>query len=108
MLSDLKLLLGIAASDTDRDDLLKLIISTTTARLKTLLGGIEPPESLDYIICEVSIIRFNKIGSEGIASHTVEGESQSFVDSDFDGFADEIQAFLNSQNENARGKVRFL
>ena len=106
MLNDLKLMLGITG--TDRDDLLNLIISTARARLKALLGGIEPPDSLSYIVREVSSIRYNKIGSEGVASHTVEGESLSFVDSDFDGFADEIQAFLNTQKDSARGKVRFL
>lgn len=106
MLNDLKLMLGITGAD--RDELLTLIMTTAKARLKTLLGGIEPPESLYYIVREVSIIRYNKIGSEGVVSHTVEGESLSFVDSDFDGFAEEIQAFLNTQKDNARGKVRFL
>lgn len=106
MLNELKLMLGITG--TDRDELLNLIISTATARLKTLLGGTEPPDSLSYIVREVSIIRYNKIGSEGVVSHTVEGESLSFSDSDFAGFADEIQAFLNTQKDNARGKVRFL
>ena len=106
MLGDLKLMLGI--DDTSRDDLLKLIISTATARLKVLLGGIEPPESLDYIIREVSIVRFNKIGSEGIVSHSVEGESQQFSDSDFDGYKDDIQAFLESQKDSSKGRVRFL
>ena len=68
----------------------------------------EPPDSLNYIIREVSIIRFNKIGSEGMKSHTVEGESQQFVDSDFDGYKDDIQSFLESQNESKKGRVRFL
>lgn len=108
MLNDLKLMLGIATDDTDRDSLLLLIISAATARLKTLLGGIEPPESLSYIIVDVSIRRFNRIGSEGMESHTVEGESITFSDSDFTGFEDDIQAFLNTQKESARGRVRFL
>lgn len=110
MLNDLKLLLGIALDDTSLDEKLKRIISITTARLKLLLGGIEPPESMEHIILEVSVVRFNKIGSEGMTSHTVEGESISFAasDSDFDSFSDEIQAFLDSQKENTRGKVRFL
>lgn len=108
MLGSLKLMLGIPADDTSRDDLLKLIISTATARLKVLLGGIEPPDSLDYIIREVSIARFNKIGSEGIKSHSVEGESQQFSDSDFDGYTDDIQAFLETQKVSAKGRVRFL
>ena len=78
MLNNLKLMLGIASNDTDRDSLLKLIISNATARLTTLLGGLEPTESLDYIILDVCIRRFNRIGSEGMESHTVEGESVTF------------------------------
>lgn len=108
MLENLKSLLGFDLADTENDAKLSLIIEITTQRLKTLLGGIEPPEDLEYIIVEVSIIRFNRIGSEGLASHTVEGESLSFVDSDFDGYAAEIQAFLDSQKSSTRGKVRFL
>lgn len=108
MLENLKVMLGITSDDKSRDALLLLIISTTTARLKTLLGGVEPPDSLEYIIREVSIIRFNRIGSEGMESHTVEGESQQFTDNDFAGFMDEIQAFLETQKDSVRGKVRFL
>lgn len=106
MLSDVKLLLGI--EDTSRDSLLELLISTAKARLKTLLGGLEPPDSLSYIVRDVAIIRFNKIGSEGVDSHTVEGESMTFTEDDFSQFKDEIQAFLDTQKESARGKVRFL
>lgn len=106
MLNELKLLLGI--SDNSVDEVLRLIISATTARLKVLLGGLEPPESLDYIIRDVSIIRYNKIGSEGMKSHTVEGESQQFVDSDFEGYMEDIQSFLESQKETEKGRVRFL
>lgn len=108
MLNDLKLMLGISADDTSKDDLLKLLISSATARLKMLLGGVAPPDSLDYVVREVAIIRFNKIGSEGLASHTVEGESMSFNEDDFAAFTDEIQAYLDSQKDNVRGKVRFL
>ena len=108
MLNELKLLLGIASNDTNKDDLLKLIISAVTARLKVLLGGVQPPESLDYIVREVAVVRFNKIGSEGMSSHSVEGESITFSDSDFSGYKDDIQAFLETQKESAKGRVRFL
>ena len=106
MLEKLKLMLDI--SDNGLDAKLTLIIDTATARLKALLGGKEPPDSLSYIILEVSIMRFNRIGSEGLGSHTVEGESLSFIDSDFDPFADDIQTFLESQQEGAKGRLRFL
>lgn len=106
MLEELKLMLDI--SDNGLDAKLTLIIETATARLKTLLGGITPPDSLSYIIREVSIVRFNRIGSEGLRSHTVEGESLTFNDSDFAPFADDIQTFLESQQEGAKGRLRFL
>ena len=108
MLNNLKLLLGIGANETSLDAKLELILSTAKARLMLLLGGVEPPKSMEHIILEVAVIRFNRIGSEGMASHSVEGESLTFTENDFAAFADEIQAFHDTQKESARGRVRFL
>ena len=106
MLEDLKKLLGI--EDDKQDDVLLLIVNSTQKRLKALLGGVEPPEELSYIVLDVSVIRFNRIGSEGLASHTVEGESQSWDSDDFSGYKQDIQAWLDAQREAKRGRVRFL
>lgn len=106
MLNDLKLLLDI--TETDLDSKLNLILDITKKRLKALLGGVEPPAELEYIIIEVAIIRFNRIGSEGVNSHSVEGESLSFTDSDFNAYSDDIQAWLDGQKEVKKGKVRFI
>lgn len=108
MLENLKLLLGFSAEDTEPDGKLRLILSQTTSRLKLLLGGIDPPAEMDHIIIDVSIMRFNRIGSEGYSSHSVEGESVSISDNDFAGFMPEIQAWLDRQKESSRGKVRFI
>lgn len=107
MLETLKMLLGFT-DDESRDELLNKLIDLATARLKLLLGGIEPPEELEYIIIDVAAARFNRIGSEGLSSHSVEGESQTFTNDDFDGFTAEIRAFLDSKKESKRGKVRFI
>lgn len=106
MLDKFKLMLGI--EDTDLDDKLSLILSGATSRLKLLLGGTEPPQEMEHIIIDVAIARFNRIGSEGLTSHTVEGESLSFTENDFDQFSDEIQAWLSSNSESSRGKLRFI
>lgn len=108
MLEELKELLGLEKGETDLDGKLNLLLKHARQRLKMKLGGIEPPTELEYIIIEVAVRRFNRIGSEGLASHSVEGESLSFSDNDFDGFSDEILAFLDSQKDSTRGKVRFL
>lgn len=107
MLDNLKLMLGIA--DTSQDKRLLWIISATTARLKMLLGDVDPPESMDYIIEEVSIARFNRIGSEGMSSQSVEGESINFNNNDFEAYMDEIQAFIDKQSvTEKKGGFRFL
>ena len=108
MLDNVKSLLGIALDDTDKDKILNLIITQTTARLKVLLGNIDPPDELGYIITDVSVMRFNRIGAEGMTSHVVEGETTTFAESDFSAFSADIQAWLDTQSESKRGKVRFL
>ena len=108
MLEELKVFLGIPESDTSLDPKLNLILSITKSRLKALLGGQEPPEELNYIITEVSVIRFNRIGSEGSSSHSVEGESQTFTEDDFAAYRDDIQTWLNGQADAKKGRLRFL
>ena len=107
MLETLKMLLGFT-EDASRDELLNKLIALATARLKLLIGGKEPPKELEHIIIDVAVARFNRIGSEGLSSHSVEGESLSFAENDFAPFASEIQAFLDGQKDNSRGKVKFL
>lgn len=107
MLEKLKLYLGI--TDSGRDDLLNLIISGTQSRLKVLLGGTdEVPDALEYIIIDVAAVRYNRIGSEGLSSHTVEGETMSWSENDFEPFMDDINAYLESQQNESRGVIRFL
>lgn len=72
MLEDVKELLGIAEDDKTMDTRLNIIIAATTKRLKVLLGGLDVPDDLKYIVTDVSIMRFNRIGSEGLSSHSVE------------------------------------
>ena len=110
----LKKLLGIANEQTEADGILnanlEYILDSTETRLKNLLGGIDPPDELRHIIIDVACIRFNRIGSEGTASHSVRDESISFVDDDFSGYMSEISAWLQAQDDTKtnKGKIRFM
>lgn len=106
MLNKVKIMLGIA--DNDVDERLNIIIKSVTARLRSLLGGIAPPQTLEYIVMEVSIARFNRIGSEGNKSHSVDGESVTFSDDDFEPYMRDINEFLACQSEATKGKLRFV
>lgn len=94
--------------DEANDDQLKAILNLTQARLLVLLGVQTVPEELSYILVEVAIKRFNRIGSEGVASHSIEGESMTFTDDDFAPFEDDMQAWRSKQHDQKKGRVRFL
>ena len=101
MLEKLKTMLGF--EDSTQDKKLMLILDSVESRLRLLLGGTDPPDEMEHII------RFNRIGSEGLVSHNVEGETQSYASAnDFAPFMDEIEAYLQMQKDAKRGKLRFL
>ncbi|MBR0085648.1 MAG: phage head-tail connector protein [Lachnospiraceae bacterium] len=103
-------LLGLDESNEEVQNKIEAIVDLTESRLKNLLGGVDAiPGSLEYIVTEVSIMRYNRIGSEGASSHNVEGESLSWAnDNDFDAFRNDIEAYLEEQSKDGRGKVRFI
>lgn len=105
IIDDVTALLGFP--EEKPNNALDVIIRLTTSRLKTLLDVEEVPTELEYIVTEVSIVRYNKIGSEGVTSHSVEGEIMSFSDNDFNGYLNDIEAWKNKKNE-VKGVVKFL
>lgn len=88
---------------------LAVIESMTRDRLTILLGGLTIPEELEYIVTEVSVKRFNRIGSEGAQHHNVEGEVFMWSDTDdFAGYMGEINKYLEDLEGSTKGRVRFL
>ena len=77
------------------------------ARLCHLLSVEAVPFELEYIVDEVSIARFNQVGSEGLSSHSVEGESQSWQDDLFAPYMHDIDLW-NARQRGGPGRVRFL
>ena len=108
MLTEVKTLLGIDGQDLD--DRLQVIINMTESRLQTLLGVNDIPGSLSYIVDEVSVKRFNRIGSDGFTSHTVEGENISLASSDCEEYMPEIEAWKKVQDDEAMKprRIKFL
>lgn len=78
-----------------------------SARLCLRLGVDVVPDELDYIVTEASISRFNRIGSEGLSSHSVEGETQSWTVDDLAPFESDIQRWLSRQ-KHGEGRIRFI
>ena len=108
IIDDIKTLLGIADTDTEQDEVLNVIIKTVSSRLASLIKEMTVPDSLDYIVTEVAVTRYNRLGSEGFSGHTVEGESISISDDDFKPFLSDINDYLDSKKPRERRTVRFI
>src|SRR5699024_11626770 len=65
--------------DSRQDDVLDILISNVSSHLKAKLGK-DIPKSLEFIVEEITIRRFNRIGTEGMHSESVEGHSITFYD----------------------------
>ena len=108
MLNDVLNLLGLSSEDGEAVGRLTVIIASVQQRLLLLIGGTEVPAKLSYIVTEVSVARYNRIGSEGVSSHSVEGESMTFIEDDFAPYKTDIEAYLTSESGGTKGVVRFI
>ncbi|MGW9992503.1 phage head-tail connector protein [Staphylococcus capitis] len=103
-LENVKMLLSI--DDDKQDELLKIIINNTEKRLVSLLPVDieEVPERLEYIIEEVSVKRFNRVGAEGMTQESIDGRSNTFQSNDFDEYMDVIDGlFPKETSKRGRG-----
>lgn len=96
--------------DDKQDGVIDDIIDTVQNHMKALLGK-ETPSGLEYIVKEISIIRFNRIGSEGMKSESVEGHSVTYNSLD-DDFAPYMSIIISERGDDStrqgRGKVMFI
>ena len=77
---------------------------------QSLLGVEEIPSELEYVLTECTVARFNRIGSEGMESETMDGHTAHYVDKDLSDYEHAIQTYIDSQVivPPAKGVVRFL
>ena len=70
------------------------------------------PAQLEYIVDEATILRFNRVGSEGMKSESVEGHSVTYDMGDvLDPYESSIQDYLDSlepEPDRKKGVVYFL
>ena len=67
---------------------------------------VEIPEELEYIVDELTISRFNRIGSEGMASESMDGHSAKYDEVSLVNYEHAIIQFLDGNSK--LGRVRFL
>lgn len=109
IIDDVKELLGI--KDNIEDKKLEIMISNVTNRLRNYVDKVTYPEiptDLNYIIVEIVVKRYNRIGSEGMQSESVDGRSATYQLNDFDEYLDVLSKYNSNENNDTLGSVMFL
>ena len=100
MINKVKILLGI----TDNDELLNEIIEITECKILNYINKKTLPGELEFILIELVISRFNKIGSEGFSSESTDGKSISYED-DFENYKQYLDDYLFRIGQNKGFKL---
>jgi hypothetical protein len=94
IIEQVKALLDI--DDNLQDNRLSVIQNLTEAHFKAFSNQDTIPEKLQYIIVEVMVKRFNKLGSEGMKTQRVEGLDMEFIIDDFAEYQSVIRQHFSS------------
>ena len=92
---------------------LEIIEGITRRRLAIMLGVDDVsliPEQLDYVVDEVTMARYSRLGNEAMSSYGQEGMSITFNDNDFKPFMNEISKFKLDDGTDgypSRGRLTF-
>lgn len=106
-LEDVRILIG---ADDER---ITVIYDKTEQRLlnrlkRSLTDITTVPTELDYIVEELTIMRFNRIGSEGMQSESMDGHSATYAETDLRLYEPEIKEYIHNVTDKKRGVIRFL
>ncbi|WP_082234974.1 phage head-tail connector protein [Halobacillus massiliensis] len=105
---NVKTLVGV--EDDLQDKVIDLIIKNIESRLRIWLKQHaelnEIPDELTFIIEELAIHRFNRLGSEGMTSESVEGHSVSFSENDLAPYLSILETYIPKSETS--GKVMFF
>lgn len=110
MLERVKKLLGI--EDDLQDEVLEIIIENVEAHLYALLGK-STPSTLTFVVSEITVIRYNRLGSEGMKSDLAEGHRVDFFEPK-DDFRPYLTLIENEREattpepEAKKGRVMFI
>ena len=93
MIEDIKTMLGDAVSNYT-DDQINLSIKQAKAEVKSYCNR-DIDEGLEAIVSRIAVIKLNRLNTEGLASQSYSGVSESYVD----GYPADIMAVLNRKRK---------
>ena len=100
MLDRLRMILNVK----DQDELLIEILTLAIEKLTTYLGETSVPTQFEWIVIELAVQRYNRIGSEGMVSESIDGGSNTYYDDDLSPFYKFLDDYKDAKNGNINVK----
>lgn len=106
-ISKIKRRLGI--SDETQDELLKDLIDDAQSHFMAITGAEEVLPKYNFIVNDVVVLRYNRRGSEGMESESVDGYSVKYETDDFKKYQWILDRDFGEQSSSReKGKVKFI
>ena len=100
-INKLRVFLGV----NNQDELLLEIVSIVKEKILSYLNLEEIPKQLDWIVIELSVSRFNRIGSEGMSSESVDGGSNTYITDELIQYKPYLDDYLKANTQNKGYKL---
>lgn len=104
ILSEVKISLG--SSSFDKDELLLSLINRNSKAILNYIKEKEVPKDLEYIVAELVIARYNRIGSEGLNSENSDGVSFSYNNNSLDTYKKDLDKWISNNKAQSTKRVR--
>lgn len=108
MLAEIKKSLELSSSD--KDELLASLIKRCSQPILNYIGLKKIPNELEYIVIELVLARYNRLGSEGITSESVDGISYVYNSDVIEPYRKDLDLWIcnNSSESNKKVKARLI
>lgn len=102
--------IALYSPSTSPEEKFTILEAETRQRLLNLLGGTWEvvPDALEYIVREVTAIKFNRLGNEGLSTLQTEGMTASLREDYFKPYMDEISAYADDGGSGRSGRILYI
>lgn len=99
-LDNIKILLSL--EDDTQDEILAILLMNASKMICVYLGIDELPSTLEFVAEDMAVMKYRKLGAEGVRQEKIDVLSTTYVTNDLNPFKD----ILNQYRDNSLGGKR--
>lgn len=83
-------------------------IDNSIKAVNNYVGADQLPEALTFIVENMTLAKFNKVGNEGMAQYSEEGQTMTFSTNDLQPYFAELDRYIDNQEDQATDNGGFF